>query len=104
MSPTVEVGAEWNVSGSRDTCITSAKRVSAQNPGPCGMPSSGGGTGSSWNDTGRSARSLAKIPSRSGRIHCSISPSRIVVEREIGGGEIGAGRSVRHAASLDLEG
>src|SRR5207244_7134537 len=35
---------------------------------------SGGGSGSAWNETGRSARSFAKMPSRSGRIHCSMSP------------------------------
>src|SRR5205823_2761467 len=79
MSVIVIVGAEGNVSGSRDTCMTSAYRVTAQNPGPCGMsmPRSAGGVGSSWNDTGRSARSFAKMPSLSGRIHCSMSPSRM---------------------------
>ena len=71
------LGAEWNVSGSRLTCMHVG--VAGERPEAGALRErrgiSGGGTGSAWNETGRSARSLANMPSRSGRIHCSISPS-----------------------------
>ena len=70
-----DVGAPARDEGLRVARDPHARRRSAradQKPGPLGKPMN---SGSSWNDTGRSARSFAKMPSRSGRAHSSAEPS-----------------------------
>ena len=71
-SPMLEPRPEMKLSESRETRWTSSCRTTDQNPGPFGKPMN---SGSSWNDTGRSARSFAKMPSRSGRDQISGDPS-----------------------------
>src|SRR5262249_18944960 len=71
-SPMLEPRPEMKISDSRETRWTSSCRTTDQNPGPFGKPMN---SGSSWNDTGRSARSFAKMPSRSGRDQISGDPS-----------------------------
>src|SRR5262245_60635910 len=71
-SPMLEPRPEMKLSESRETRWTSSWRTTDQNPGPLGKPMN---SGSSWNDTGRSARSFAKMPSRSVRDQISGAPS-----------------------------
>lgn len=64
MSPMFEPSPEAKSAESRLTRTTSAWRVTAQKPGPGSIP---GMAISACHDTGRSARSFAKMPSRSPR-------------------------------------
>ena len=86
MSPTVELGAEWNVSGSRDHLHHVVVARERPEPGPCGMSISGGGTGSSWNLIGRFGPQLGEDAFAVGA-HPLLDVAEVdVVDREIGAG------------------